>query len=406
MSKKVDDCVKALLEEGYEEDRAWAICKSQFEDSGKRLQFADRVDFDAQDKTAISVRDGVLEYLGSEIGMEPADKVFTVYRSTSTIGNVFPDLVGIPLTDEHVSLDGDAPDTGSSVIESQMVDLADAGDDARIGIKNKLQVSDAMLDILNSKRQLSLGYSADLVPHGRYDFEQRNIRPHHLAVVENGRCGPLCCFLDKRPENQTKLEEVKEMAKDYVKKAFYDEDGEISLEQVVEIATNLPEAIKKVPVDRLKELMGPLMEITAYAKEQGVMPAEEPAEEPDMEDEDMEEKENFEDSQKFKDAVAKAAEKQAEKKAQKLADKEVKRYAGVMAKARDFLDADYDFGAKSATQIMRDALATQYGDQEFEDSELPTAFKLLKKPAPDYSRFGDSAMPSSLEKRVAEYLDK
>jgi hypothetical protein len=407
MPKKVDECVKSLLEEGYEEDRAWAICKSQFGDSSKRLHFADRVDFDAQDKTAISVRDGVLEYLGSEIGMEPADKVFTVYRSTSTIGNVFPDLVGIPLTDEHVSLDGNAPDTGSSVIDSQMVDLADAGDDARIGIKNKLQVSDAMLDILNTKRQLSLGYSADLVPHDRYDFEQQNIVPHHLAVVENGRCGPLCCFLDKQPGDKIKnLEREKKMKKDFVKKAFYDEDGEISLEQVVEIATNLPEAIKKVPVDKLKELMGPLMEITAYAKEQGVMPAEEPAEGPEMEDEDYEEKEKFEDSQKFKDAVAKAAEKQAEKKAQKLADKEVKKYAGVMAKAKDFLDADYDFGAKSATQIMRDALATQYGDQEFEDSELPTAFKLLKKPAPDYSRFGDSAMPSSLEKRVAEYLDK
>ena len=374
-------------------------------DNSKRLQFADRVEFSAQDKTAISVRDGVLEYMGSEIGMEPEDKVFTVYRSPATIGNACYSMVGIPLTDEHVSLDGVPPDTGSSVIESRMIDIKDGMDGAKIGVQNKLMVSDAMIETLNRKRQLSLGYSADLVPHSRYDFEQLNIEPHHLAVVENGRCGPLCCFLDKRPDDKTKIEN-KEQGKMGVKKMFYDENGEISLEQVVEIATNLPEAIKKVPVDRLSELMAPMMEINSYMKEQGAMPAEEPVEDEDMEDkdEDYEDKEKFEDSQKFKDAVAKAAEKQADKKARKIADTEIKRYAQVMGKAKDFLDADYDYGSKSANQIMRDALATQYGDQEFEDSELPTAFKLLKKPAPDYSRFGDSAMPSSLEKRIEDSM--
>ena len=370
-------------------------------DNSKRLQFADRVEFSAQDKTAISVRDGVLEYMGSEIGMEPEDKVFTVYRSPATIGNVCMTMTGIPLTDEHVSLDGVPPDTGSSVIESRMIDIKDGMDGAKIGVQNKLMVSDAMIETLNRKRQLSLGYSADLVPHSRYDFEQLNIEPHHLAVVENGRCGPLCCFLDKRPDDKTKIEN-KEQGKMGVKKMFYDENGEISLEQVVEIATNLPEAIKKVPVDRLSELMAPMMEINSYMKEQGAMPAEEPVEDenPEEDYEDKEDKENFQDSKAFKDAVDKAA----EKKARKLADSERKRYAGVMAKAKDFLDADYDFADKSTEQIMRDALATQYGEQDFEDAELPTAFKLLKKPAPDYSRFGDSAMPSSLEKRIEDSM--
>ena len=397
MPKKVDDCVKALIEKGYEEEQAWAICQSQFADGIQRLQFADRVEFSAQDKTAISVRDGVLEYMGSEIGMEPEDKVFTVYRSPATIGNACYSMVGIPLTDEHVSLDGVPPDTGSSVIESRMIDIKDGMDGAKIGVQNKLMVSDAMIETLNRKRQLSLGYSADLVPHSRYDFEQLNIEPHHLAVVENGRCGPLCCFLDKRPDDKTEIEN-KEQGKMDVKKMFYDENGEISLEQVVEIATNLPEAIKKVPVDRLSELMAPMMEINSYMKEQGAMPAEEPVEDenPEEDYEDKEDKENFQDSKAFKDAVDKAA----EKKARKLADSERKRYAGVMAKAKDFLDADYDFADKSTEQIMRDALATQYGEQDFEDAELPTAFKLLKKPAPDYSRFGDSVMPSSLEKRI------
>ncbi len=125
-----------------------------------------------------------------------------------------------------------------------------------------------------------------------------------------------------------------------------------------------------------------------------------------MEDEDpaaeeKEEKKEFGDSKKFKDAVAAAASKQA----RKLADAEVKVYARVMSKAKDFV-TDYDFADKSANQIMRDALATQYGDQDFTAAELPTAFKLLKKQAPDYSTFGDSAMPGGLEKRIETFIKK
>ena len=48
-----------------------------------------------------------------------------------------------------------------------------------------------MLDTLNAgKKELSLGYDARLIPSDKYDFEQRDIVPHHLAVVEAGRCGP------------------------------------------------------------------------------------------------------------------------------------------------------------------------------------------------------------------------
>ncbi len=70
-----------------------------------------------------------------------------------------------------------------------------------------------MLETLERKKQLSLGYSADIVPHSEYDFEQIDINPHHLAVVENGRCGPLCCFLDRKPELKTQEIEVNSMKK-------------------------------------------------------------------------------------------------------------------------------------------------------------------------------------------------
>ena len=179
-------------------------------------------------------------------------------------------------------------------------------------------------------------------------------------------------------------------------KAFFDAEGQVNLEQIVEIATALPEAIKKVPVDQLVKLMPAMQEIMAYAKEQGAVTEEYPTEgEEDMtdegktgeEDKEEKDKEEFTDSAAFKDAVASAVKG------------EVKRYAEVVNKARNFLDADYDFSGKSANQVMADSLATQSTDK-FEDSELPVAFKLLRKPNTDYSQFGDTKPDTGLESRI------
>ena len=183
-------------------------------------------------------------------------------------------------------------------------------------------------------------------------------------------------------------------------KLFLDAEGQVNLEQIVEIATALPEAIKKVPVDQLVKLMPAMQEIMAYAKEQGVVTEEDPTEgEEDMtdegktgeEDKEEKDKEEFTDSAAFKDAVASAVKG------------EVKRYAQVVTKARNFLDADYDFSDKSANQVMADSLATQSTDK-FEDSELPVAFKLLRKPNTDYSQFGDTKADTGLESRITADL--
>ena len=197
-------------------------------------------------------------------------------------------------------------------------------------------------------------------------------------------------------------------------KAFTDAEGAVSLEQIVEIATALPEAIRKVPVDKLQELMPAMQEVMSYAKEQGAMPE---SESEGMEGEDMDptEDENgagdkpneFADSlskllgKKIADADgAKAA---IEKHRREFADAEVKRYAEVVNKARNFLDAEYDFTGKTAYQVMRDALATQSTDK-FEDAELSVAFKLLRKPNTDYSQFGDAKPDGGLESRIKAQL--
>ena len=366
-------------------------------------QFSDLAVYSDTARTAVSVRDGVLEYLGAELDLEPLDKVFTVYRSPATIANAAYAMAGIPLTDEHVSMEGPALDSGSRVESSVVIDQLDESTHSRLAVQNKLAVNDTLQLLLKDKRQLSLGYEADLVPHSRWDFEQINIAPHHLAAVPAGRCGPLCSFIDRKPDTPVKPREGDTMKPEKkLIKAFTDAEGSVSLEQIVEIATGLPEAIRKVPVDQLVKLMPAMQEIMSYAKEQGAMPAEEP--ETEMEGEDMEgeeketmdeaeegDKENFADSSKFKDAVASAVKG------------EVKRYAEVVNKARNFVDAEYDFAGKTANAVMRDALATQSTDK-FEDAELSVAFKLLRKANTDYSQFGDTKADSGLASRISETL--
>lgn len=363
-----------------------------------RRAFEDAATYDPVEKSAISVRDGVLEYLGSELGLEPADKVFTVYRSPATMANAAYKMAGIPLTDEHVSIDVDAPQTGSTVVESTVIDMQYPGTDTRLGVLNRLAMDDNAITMMDSKRELSLGYTAYLVPHERYDFEQLDIVPHHLAAVPAGRCGSLCSFLDRKPLTP-QSQEADMAGKTKLHKAFLDADGAVSLEQIVEMATGLPEAIKSVPVDKLQELMPALQEIMSYAKSQGV----EPEQTADMDiDEEVKDKPtedmDYEDGDKpkFSDADFRKA---VDKEKRTFADAEVKRYAEVVNKARNFLDAEYDFAGKSANEVMRDALATQSTDQ-FEDSELSVAFKLLRKPDTDYSQFGDSKPEGGLSARI------
>ena len=401
MPEFFDKHVNELVNSGKSSVEAYNIARAEFKESALKMQFSDFASYSDTDKTAISVRDGVLEYLGVELNLEPKDKVFTVYRSPATIGNASYSMGEIPLTDEHVSLDMPPPQTGSKVVKSELIDQIDEATSSRLAVKNKLSVSDAMQSVLQSKRQLSLGYHAELVPHSRWDYEQINIVPHHLAAVENGRCGHLCSFIDKKPtseeDNMTKLHE-----------AFLDADGAVNLEQIMEIAAKLPEAIKKVPVDQLKKLVPSLQGIMTHAQEQGAMPEEVMDEESDeeeiavadmdeMKDEDVKE---GEEEKKFSDSDFKAA---LVKQSQAFADKEVKRFSQVINKARQFVDGAYDFTGKTSNEVMREALATQ-STEKFEDNELAIAFKLLRKSA-DYSQFGDSAKKSALESRIQSDLE-
>ena len=355
--------------------------------------FSDKILFNGSEKNAISVRDGVLEYLGAELGIEPARKVFTVYRSPATIANVSPKMANIPMTDDHVDVGIVVNDAKGSVSESEMIDMSEPSTRTTIAIKNKLLIDSSYIDQIESgKRELSLGYNAELVEHTDYDFEQKNIVPHHLAVVSAGRCGALCSFIDKQREDIPMSE---------LHKAFCDADGAMNLQQIVELASALPEAIKAVPLDKLQEITPALQELVAISKAVNTPEEEEVVEVAadmeaeteevtdmeqevaDMEGEEEKEEKSFGDSKQFQDAVTAAVES----------------HNTVIDKAKSFVDADYSFTGKSTDQIMRDALATEHSET-FADEELSTAFKLLKKTA-NYAEFGDSK-PQTLSEQLKD----
>ncbi len=408
MPKNLEQCIKSVMEQGKSEESAHTICTAQFKDTYSG-EFRDAVVFNASEKQAISVRDGVIEYLGIELKMNPPDQVFTVYRSPATIANTAPKMRGIPITDDHVSLDVTPPSDGGFVAEAKMIDASDPNVKATIAIHNQLALSDTLLAAVEAgKRELSLGYHADLIPHDEYDFEQRNIRPHHLAALQSGRCGSMCSFIDRKPTTENNPTTEDETMK--LHKAFCDAEGAMNLQQIVELSTALPEAIKAVPVDQLTKLLPALQKIVEAANAvaapvegegEGEMTDEEKAEKEklaaaDAENAALAEKEKLaaadagteeeRDKPSFSDADMKAA-----------TDKAIKAHAATIEKARNFLPETYAFADKSTADIMRDTLAT-VESEKFADNELVLAFKLLKKSAASYKQFGDSGQQSGFSK--------
>lgn len=356
------------------------------------MLFRDEALYDPETRTALTVRDGVLEYLGAEIGQQPPEKVFTIYRSPATIAKIASMMNGLPITDEHVQpVIGVPPSNPIGTISGvDIVDLKDMETSSMLALKNTLEFTQGVPD----KQEFSLGYFGDLKPHDVYDFEQFDLVPHHLAVVEHGRCGSVCSFLDHK-----KKENIE------VKFTFNDEDGVVSLEKIIEIAQALPEALSKVPVEKVQELYPVLQEIVTSAKGLGVeMPI-------DAEDENVKKL-----AQDLTDAeVQKMKDEQATAEANKVPITDsvefkdalkamVSKHSMVIDKARNFLPDEYSFADKDTVQVMKDALATQH-DTAFEDAELDVAFKLLQKNT-SYKTFGDHKKDGKESGSFSDLKDK
>lgn len=365
--------------------------------------------FDSASKTIRSVRDGIQEYYGVELGMEPANKVFTVYRSPETIASIASRMDGLPVINDHIdpSITPTREQTIASLTDTDIVELMDKSTDSTLYLENKAAVSDEVIKLKDSgKKQFSLGYLGKLREHSKYDFEQYDLEPTHLALVDSARGGSVLTFVDKKEIN---------MGEKTLSKVFLDAEGNPNLQQIVEIAQELPEALKKIPMDKLQEVIPMLQEIVSMSggadmpdQPDSEVETEENMVDMEAEYEDMEgeEKEKFEDSKLFKSIVKSKGQSFADSKQFKDALKDaVKANSEAIEKARNFVDEQYTFADKSTEQIMRDALAVEHGETEFKDSELSTAFKMLKKSGSSLEAFADSQGKSALESRIEQQLE-
>lgn len=321
-------------------------------------------------KTLVSCRDGIQEYLGSEIGLDD-NTAYKVYRSADTIKNI--NLIGLPITDNHVDPDEPYMSLGS-IVGSEIVKAKDKSIKKTIEVKNKVKVCKDLLKVISDgKNELSLGYEAKITDvrdkELGYDFTQTNIIPNHLAVVDKGRCGNACKIIDK---NGVKNMDIKTYQD--AKNAF---TGILQLmptldaEEQEYMKSKMAKAGEKEETD---------MEMEARKKKEADMEAEATKK---KEKEDME---------------AEGKEKKSKTQKDEATKKAIDDHIEIIAKATDLgcLDAKYVFAGKTANKIMSDCVKTQKGDDvKFADSELPTAFKMLKKvtnPHKDFANGGNGVV--------------
>lgn len=303
-------------------------------------------------KNVISVRDGYQEYLGVELGLEPLDKVFKVYRSKETIEAINDMLKNIPVTKGHVELEDNIPEElkMGKIRDSQIIPSNTGDKDSTINVKNVITLDENKLKFNNSK-ELSLGYFADSVKHTLYDLEQINIRPHHLAIVDKGRCGGGCKFLDEKgvkmdvKEIMKNLKDMRSKLSDEDKKMLDMELGKMTPKQETKDAEKEdkdPKAEEKMK-DMEKEYKDSLSVVASDAVSK------------------------FKDSKEYLDAM------------NEYADARV----SVIEKASGYLDSDYEFKGKTNMDIMADALKAERPQEQFLDSEVGVAFKMLNKKVKD-----------------------
>ena len=308
-------------------------CECPFRDKmfTQSISFTDNSS-NAEKRTVISIRDGVQEYLGAELGIEPFDKVFKIYRSPETIRELKDKLNGLPLIENHIEPEGEISEDlkRGKILDSQEVVNVDKDLDSTIAIKNEISLFKDKLEF--EYKQLSLGYKATTLPSAKYDFEQSNIIPHHLGIVEAGRCGDTCSFQDKKGVKRMNLEELMAKLKEFLDSSS-DEDK-----------ANLVKALDEMfPKQETKDNEADLEKKFEDAKSDAIA--------------------KFMDSKVFKDAMLNYGNERA----------------SVIAKATNYLDSNYDFKSKSNEAIMSDVVKAEYPNETFKDAEIGVAFKMLKQ---------------------------
>lgn len=259
-------------------------------------------------------KEGVFPYSGAQIGLDPPDRIFKVYRPAEELqkAETLKSFELVPFINEHAML-GDygvpAESKGVLGVVGQNVKFNAPYLTADIKI-----FGNKMKDLLErGKNNISAGYSFDLDNTSgnfngeNYDCIQRNIRCNHIALVQEGRCGKDVRVLDKNDIIPDALP---------LNLNSGDKNMQISSEELSQLVKNLTERVDKL--ESFKDNLKPIEE-----KEHGTsLDAEE-------ENAEMAEKTQFaetaENPLKEDDVAAKVAEPENEEVAKDEGDLELEK---------------------------------------------------------------------------------
>lgn len=257
--------------------------------------------------------------------------------------------------------------------------------------------------VASGKKELSLGYLSEVVEHDIYDFEQKNIMPTHLAIVDAARGGSVLTFLDKEGERM-ELEKMLMLAA-----KFLEVLKKSTPEELAEYQPIFEKIAGKVQSDESEDMEG--MESLDEKGDDQKEEIEDNKPEDEFEDEkSKDEKVKDEDKEKMKDEKDEKLKDEKEKKDFKdskafkdAVDKASKEIVVTIEKARSFLESSYAFEGKTSKEIKKDVLAVVSSDS-FSDNEIDTAFKLLNVNQ-KYQSFGDSSEEKTEEEKGWDNLE-
>lgn len=142
----------------------------------------------------VLARTGDYQYREDELIPDgSSEKVVTVHRSPEEVFDPvsMKSMNYKPFVDEHPE-DNITPDTVGELQKGFMTNVRKGSGEFEGCLMADLVVTDPyVIDLIRSgkKRELSVGYTADIVEDGKGGYEMKNIRGNHIALCEAGRAG-------------------------------------------------------------------------------------------------------------------------------------------------------------------------------------------------------------------------
>lgn len=162
---------------------------------------------------ARTARTGIQQYLGAEVG-RPDLGIVNVYRDEAEVFSKasLQTFSKIPVTNDHPGQPVTADNWKDVAVGTTGDDVLRDGEYLKIGLK--ITDASAVKAVQSGKRELSVGYSCELVwadgvaPDGTaYQAKQTQITADHIAIVQRGRAGSRACIGDAWPQNTPTPEE-------------------------------------------------------------------------------------------------------------------------------------------------------------------------------------------------------